>query len=67
MRITFLNSTIEKCGLHFVGNKVADDGLYLSDSLLELKNDLKNEQKADGMHGIQLFLLHLSGILAAGM
>ena len=42
MRITYLNSTIEKCGLHFVGNKVADDGLYLSDSLLELKNDLKN-------------------------
>ena len=42
MRITFLNSTIEKCGLHFVGNKVADDGLCLSDSLLELKNDLNN-------------------------
>ncbi len=42
MRITYLNSTIEKCGLHFVGNKVADDGLCFSDSLLELKNDLKN-------------------------
>ncbi len=42
MRIIFLNSTIEKCGLHFVGNKVADDGLCLSDSLLELKNDLNN-------------------------
>lgn len=42
MRITYLNSTIEKCGLHFVGNKVADDGLCLSDSLLELKNDLNN-------------------------
>lgn len=42
MRITFLNSTIEKCGLHFIGNKVADDGLCLSDSLLELKNDLNN-------------------------
>lgn len=42
MRITFLNSTIEKCGLHFIGNKVADDGFCLSDSLLELKNDLNN-------------------------
>lgn len=42
MRITYLNSTIGKCGLHFVGNKVAEEGLQLSTSLLELNDGLKN-------------------------
>ena len=42
MRITYLNSALEECGVHFVGNKIADDGLCFSNSLLELNNDLKN-------------------------
>lgn len=42
MRITYLNSTIGKCGLHFVGNKLAEDCLQLSTSLLELNDGLNN-------------------------
>lgn len=42
MRITNLNAIIDKCVLHFVGNKIADDGLWLSDSLLKLRGDLNS-------------------------
>ncbi len=42
MRITNLNAIIDKSVLHFVGNKIADDGLWLSDSLLKLRGDLNS-------------------------
>lgn len=42
MRIIYIDSTIENCSLHLVGNKVADEGFYLSNSLLKLENEFKN-------------------------
>lgn len=42
MKIIYLDSIIENCSLHLVGNKVAEDGLYLSNTLLELDDELKN-------------------------
>ncbi len=42
MKIIYLESTIENCSLHFVGNKVASEGLCLSDSLLKLEDNLKD-------------------------
>lgn len=41
MKTIYLNSSIESCSLHFVGNKVANEGLCLSDSLLKLEDELK--------------------------
>lgn len=42
MKIIYLDSIIENCSLHIVGNKVAEDGLYLSNTLLELEDEIKN-------------------------
>lgn len=42
MKIIYLDSIIENCSLHLVGNKVADNGLYLSNTLLRLDDELKN-------------------------
>ena len=42
MKILFLDSTIKDCSLHLVGNKVAEDGLYLSNSIIRLEEDLEN-------------------------
>lgn len=42
MKIIYLDSIIENCSLHLVGNKVADNGLYLSNTLLRLEDELKN-------------------------
>ena len=42
MKIIYLDSIIENCSLHLVGNKVADNGLYLSNTLLKLEDELKN-------------------------
>ena len=41
MKIVFLDSTIEYCSLHLVGNKVAEDGVFLSNSLIELGENTK--------------------------
>ena len=42
MKIIYLDSIIEKCSLHLVGNKIADDGLCLSNTLLRLEDELRN-------------------------
>ena len=42
MKISYIDSTIERCVLHSVGNKVAEEGFLLSTSLLELNDGLKN-------------------------
>ncbi|MBO5628389.1 MAG: nucleoid-associated protein [Aeriscardovia sp.] len=41
MKIVFLDSTIEYCSLHLVGNKVAEDGVFLSNSLIELGENIQ--------------------------
>lgn len=42
MKIIYFDSIIEKCSLHLVGNKIADDGLCLSNTLLRLEDELRN-------------------------
>lgn len=42
MITSYINSTIEKCSLHLVGNKIADDGLVLSDKYLYLTDNLES-------------------------